>query len=465
VFRCTTAGTASTEPAWPTGNNATITTGGATFTNVTGQSTYFWTAAAGDHQTLNGTTGALRFAAGDRVFISSDHAETVTSGTCGPGSTITQGYGLLQFLSVNRAGSTPPVAADMTAGATITGNTGTMIIRARVNAWYNGIAFIQVSSGGSITFNDLATTIDKTAYYQNCSFYLNNTGGSNFAGNSQKIIFDNTTLRFGATTQAIQLSNAELIWLNTPSALAGAIFPTTLFSISGGNIQNTAMLRGVDLSAITGTLFSEGGNGGNRYLFDSCRIASAATRYALSGSNTTNVVEYVNCFDGTSIISESWQPAGAVTTERTITLSGGATDDVGTFSHKMVSGTNVDKYNNPLTSFWMDVELITTGAPRTATVELISSAALNNDEISLLLEYQGTAGSSLASMVNSLPNVLATAAAVTTSTATWNSLPATPVRQHIQMTFTPQVAGRVRGQLRLGKASTTVYYNPQIIIT
>jgi hypothetical protein len=39
------------------------------------------------------------------------------------------------------------------------------------------------------------------------------------------------------------------------------------------------------------------------------------------------------------------------------------------------------------------------------------------------------------------------------------------VRQHIQMTFTPQTAGRVRGQLRLGKASTTVYYNPQIIIT
>src|SRR4029077_6308490 len=74
TFRCTTAGTASTEPAWPTGNNATITTGGATFTNVTGQSTYGWGAAAGDLPTLQGA--AVRFGGGDRIFISSDHAET-----------------------------------------------------------------------------------------------------------------------------------------------------------------------------------------------------------------------------------------------------------------------------------------------------------------------------------------------------------------------------------------------------
>jgi hypothetical protein len=61
--------------------------------------------------------------------------------------------------------------------------------------------------------------------------------------------------------------------------------------------------------------------------------------------------------------------------------------------------------------------------------------------------------------------VLTTASAVTTSTATWNSSPATPVKQHLQVTFTPQVAGRVRGQVRLGKPSTTVYVDPVITIT
>jgi hypothetical protein len=154
-----------------------------------------------------------------------------------------------------------------------------------------------------------------------------------------------------------------------------------------------------------------------------------------------------------------------VTTERTITLSGGATDDVGVFSHKLVSGTNVDKMVNPLLGFWMDVENTAVGSSKTATVEIISSLTLNDDDISLLLEYQGTSGSSLASFANTLPaNVLTTNAAVTASTATWNSSPATPVAQKLQVTFTPQVAGRVRGLVRLGKASTTVYVNPVVTI-
>ena len=54
VFRCTTAGLSTTEPTWNTANNGTSTSGAATFTNVTGQSTFFWTAAAGDLTTLLG---------------------------------------------------------------------------------------------------------------------------------------------------------------------------------------------------------------------------------------------------------------------------------------------------------------------------------------------------------------------------------------------------------------------------
>jgi hypothetical protein len=255
------------------------------------------------------------------------------------------------------------------------------------------------------------------------------------------------------------------MWINTPSAVAGAIFPTSLFIPPGTNVQNAVTLRGVDLSAMTGTLIAPSvANAGNRYLFDSCRIASAVTRYA-GALNTTDIVEFVNCYDGTNIISESYQPAGAVTTERTITLAGGATDDVGIYSHKLVSGTNIDKYNNTLNGFWLDVEYQTTGSSKTATVEIISSASLNNDEISLLLEYQGTSGSSLASIATSLPATpLTTASAIATSTATWNSSPGTPVKQQLSVTFTPQLAGRVRGQVRLGKSSTTVYVNPVITI-
>jgi hypothetical protein len=154
-----------------------------------------------------------------------------------------------------------------------------------------------------------------------------------------------------------------------------------------------------------------------------------------------------------------------VTTEFTITLTLGATDNVGTFSHKLVSSSRSDKAVMTLEGFWMDVNNATIGIARTATVEIISSASLNTDDIQLLLEYEGTGGSSLASFVSSFPNVLATPAALSTSTATWNSSPATPVKQRIQVTFTPQVSGRVRGQVRLGKPSTTVYVDPRLVLT
>src|SRR4029077_807266 len=78
TLRCTTAGTtAASEPLWSANNNATTTSGTATFTNVTGQSAYGWAAAAGDNTiSICAGNGTNRFFAGDRIFVSSDHAES-----------------------------------------------------------------------------------------------------------------------------------------------------------------------------------------------------------------------------------------------------------------------------------------------------------------------------------------------------------------------------------------------------
>lgn len=461
AFRCTTAGTASTEPAWPSANNSTITTGGATFTNVTGQSTYFWGAAAGDLPSIT----AARLAANDRVFISSDHAETQTSATT-YSSASPAGFGVNQFLCVNRAGSTPPVAADLTTGATCTVSTGILTIDSLCETYHYGISYV-CSSGSNININSSGFL---TTYLNACQLYLNSaTGSARIINNSPAtLVLDNSTLRFGSTAQYVTNNSFyrhEVIWLNTASAIAGATIPVQLFQASGGGCL-LVTARGVDLSAITGTL-AKNAAGGSKYLFDSCKVASGVTRYDITGVTVpADELELVNCYNGSIFVNERYQPAGAVTTETTITLAGGAADNVGAFSHKMVSNTNLDKYAAPLTSFWMDVDYATTGSSKTATVEIISSASLNNDEISLLLEYQGTAGSSVATIVTTLPaTVLTTAAAVTTSTATWNSSPSTPQKQKLQVTFTPQTAGRVRGQVRLGKAGTTVYINPQVTIT
>jgi hypothetical protein len=471
VFRCTVAGTASTEPAWPTANNGTVVSGGATFANVTAQGTYGWSAAAGDLPTLLGAVGTFRFAGGDRMFVSSDHAESQTTTSIYGSGGGTAGYGVALVLSVNRAGSVPPVAGDLTPGASVTvgGAISTLNLDTTFPVYHYGMNYI--TTGAGVTQFIFQSTGSKASFFDACQLYLNTaTAGARLqAGSATNIILNNSTVRFGAVSQGFGGTNPlEILWLNTPAAIPGATIPAMLFGITlGSTISVTA--RGVDFSAVTGVLVGNSNPGSTKCLFDSCRIAAAATRYSWTGqaavTTTRDIVELINCYDGTSILNESYQPAGSVTTERSITLSGGATDDVGTYSHKLVSNTNVDKYVNPLTGFWLDVEQQAVGSSKTATVEIISSASLNSDEISLLLEYQGTAGSSVASFANTLPaTVLSAATAVTTSTATWNSSPATPVKQLLSVSFVPQLAGRVRGQVRLGKPSTTVYVNPVITI-
>ena len=469
-MRVTVAGTsAASEPTWPTSNNGTVVSGGVTFVNTTGQSAYGWSAAAGDIPTLLGAVGTNRFQGGDRMFVSSDHSETQTTSTTFGSGSGTSSYNVGQVLSVNRAGSVPPVAADLTPGATATCSNATMQLDVRFPVYHYGMIYVYTAtSSQGINFQGGGS---KHAVFDSCQLYLNTSNAAIFGTTSTiGVTLNNTTVRFGAVTQSIQGSSSftfDFIWMNTPSAIAGATLSTALFFPAASTGTMNATVRGVDLSALTTTLVHNNGGAGNKFLFDSCRIAAGVTRYnASSVNNTRDLVELINCYDGTNIINESYQPAGVLTTERTITLSGGATDDVGTFSHKLVSNVNVDKYVNPLAGFWMDIEHQAVGSSKTATVEIISSASLNNDEISLLLEYQGTASSPAASFGSSLPaTVLTTAGAVTTSTATWNSSPATPVKQKLEVTFTPQLAGRVRGQVRLGKASATVYVNPVITIT
>jgi hypothetical protein len=466
AFRCTTAGTSSTEPAWPTANNGTVATGGATFTNVTGQSTYGWGAAAGTLFALTYATAFVtRPVVGDRVFLSSDHSESVTGDRTYAFNTNTGAFGVIEFLSVNRAGSVPPVAADLTAGAAISITStasNSLTLDAYCSYYWQGVNFSVVgASAGAMQFNTSGTKVN---YLKNCAISFAN--GSMRSGNTAKVVFDNTTVQFGAAGNSIQTSTAtfDLVWLNTSSAVVGPTYPTNLFTLGSG--QFSIACRGVDLSAITGTLVAPGSGGGVKALFDSCKIASSVVRYpSSSGTLAVEEVELVNCWDGTNVLNERYTPAGGITTDHSTYLSGGAQDDVGNYSLKLVSNTRSDFCALPLDCFIFDVENTPTGSSKTATVEIISSGTLNNNDIRLLLEYMGASGNPVASFVDSLATVLTAASALSSSSSTWNSPPSTPQKQLLQATFTPQRAGRVRGLVRLGKVSSTVWINPQIAIT
>jgi hypothetical protein len=463
AYRCTTAGTsAATEPVWITSNNATTTTGTAVFTCVGGQSAYGWAAAAGNLWLLTQTASG-RISIGDRIYLSSDHAEASANSYTLAGA----GFGVVQVISVNRAGAVPPAAADALAGAALAYNgAGAWAFDGGTNSFLQGVTITLGGSGTSLTFNSGGA---KSFYFKNCAFVFStsSTAASITQNNPGKLTFDNTTVQFNNAGQRFASGGYgfDFAWINTPAAMLGTV-PTVLFNFAsfGGPV---VACRGVDLSAVTTTLCSDSAAAGfTKLLLDSCRVAPGVARLSTTSFNTAaDEVELVNCYDGTSFISERHTPAGDLTTELTITLSGGAQDNVGAFAHKMVSSTRSDKYVMTLDGFWMDANYSTTGSAKTATVEIISSGTLNADDISLTVEYLGTAGSTRASFASSLPLSLASTSALPTSTATWNSSPATPVKQKLQVTFTPQTAGRVRAQVRLGKPSSTVWVNPQVAIT
>jgi hypothetical protein len=432
-----------------------------TFENITGQSAYFWQAASGD--VLSVQTGQ-RVIAKDNIFVSSDHVEYQTSAFYNPS---------YRIICVNRAGSTPPKEADLATGAIFSGdNIG---LSNGGNTYFYGITFEVLTSDGISVGGGVN---GMTIYMENCVLWLNTTDAtaiiSQNLANTITLVLDNTSIKYGASNQGFGASFDscfELIWINTPNAFTG-VTPAHLFlsfqALTGlFPARFTGTCRGADLSALDGTFVFGGGGNGAKYLIESCKINPAVTRYDRTTSHsTTEMLELINCFDGTNYLNEFYSPAGDVTTEFTITLSGGAADDHGSFSHKMTTTTLIDKIVLPLNGFWMDIENLDVGVSKTATVEIISSQTLKNDEVALHLHYMDTEGSAVSTWRNTLFNAaINPPIALPTSTATWDSSPDTPVAQKLQIVFTPQKAGRVRGQVRLGIPSTTIYYNPQIILT
>lgn len=384
MYRCTTAGTSgASEPSWPTGNNSTVTNGTAVFTNISGQSAYGWSGAFGALFTLQGVN--TRTANGDRIFLSSDHAETFSSFTS---MTFGQsgGYGLVQLISVNRAGSVPPVDADVRSGASITNTNNTFTLDAFCELYYSGITF---NTGTAALRFCGASYAGKNIYFKNCKFV---TGGLAWLS-GMRVTLDNTPIQFtavGAVISGGSNERCDLTWINTPNAIQGSI-PTNLFTHSYSDTATFVTMRGVDLSALTTTLLRGSQNWVAKILLDSCRIAPGLTRYAGDTTYCFNgEVELVNCYDGTNVINERWNDVGNVSTDRATYMNSGAQDNIGNYSLKLAETLTVSDFLVSLVEcFTLDVESGAIGAPKTASVEIASASSLTNRDVQLLLEHMG----------------------------------------------------------------------------
>lgn len=466
-FRCTTAGTsAGSEPSWNLTKGSTTTSNTAVFTEVTGNSTYNWSAP---HARL---ASALTWAstAGDRVFVAHNSAETQSSAISMSQTSGVQNNPIFVYC-VNASGSVPPVSADLRTTATVT-TTGASQI-----AIYNGVAGAAYFYGIQFVSNSnfrvgVAGGNFTELVFDNCLFTF--TGGTFFIIGSSGAIptinrLINTPVVFSAVGQSLFVSG-EFVWRDTASAIGAGTVPTYLFDNGGTTIGAANMLLdGLDLSAVNTTLFASPSlqNGLLFATLNNVRLHASVTVTA-SLTLRGQEINLIGCGSaGNSARNEKYALDGTLTTETTIIRSSGASDGTTPVSWKAVTSANPNKqfqFELPPIAIWNS----TTGSSKTLTVEIVNDGTtLKNDEVWVEVEYLGSSSQPISSKITSrAADHLAAGSNLTTSSVTWTTTGlASPVKQLLSVSFTPQMAGLVRAVVCVAKQSQTLYVDPKATIS
>lgn len=467
VWRCTTAGTSGgSESAWTLTKGSTTNQGTAVFTEVTGNSTYGWSAAAARVDLF--TTWA---AAGDSIYTASNHAETRAAAMTAPAASITNP---MILISVNPAGSVPPVAADYSAGAsvTVTGS-NTLTFGGTSSIWY-GFNFTAGTStdNASITIGPTGNNQTVSHEFFDCSFTLGGNSvaaklnfGNNGNTSTARCRWVNCNAAFSSTSQGIFLRLGDFHW--DGGSVNGSTFPTNLFT-SQAMGQTMLFVEGVDFSSISGTVANQG-VGHSRWTFANCKVHASAT-LASAASVYGGECDFINCDSSTANYKQTRRGyTGILTQESTIVRSSGASDGTTPISHKIVTNTNVTNHKvQPFRGFQSVIWNTATGSSKTVTMEFVTdNVTLKDDELWIEVEYLGSSASPKASRVSSAPATYLTASSnLSTSSATWTTTGlTTPVKQKASVSFTPQMVGLVKVTPYFAKASLTVYYDPKVTIS
>ncbi len=295
VFRCTTAGTTGgTEPAWTLTNNATTADGTAVWTQVAGQTAYGWGAAAAR---ITSIVATLNPTYEDTIFVDNTHVETRATVT-----TFTlNGW---QAISVNAAGSVPPVKADYLRGAKVT---VTAAVDIQINGGnYAGFDFVAGAAGAtlsSITFggSDVYTRLD------DCLLHINNTSNNSAISITATLarsveLANNTKIKCGGgTNHNFSLGTGVLYWHDCDASDAvssNGAMPTTLFRGTGNSIPAMVHVKNVDLTGFTGTSLVDTPLG-HTFLFEDCLVTDAVqliggVEATIMGSVTPQIT-FINC--------------------------------------------------------------------------------------------------------------------------------------------------------------------------
>lgn len=403
-------------------------------------------------------------AAGDTIWVSQAHAESVVSSSCPWAGTAASPTRIL----AGDDGAEPPTALSTAPTLTVTGTTfswsGSM--------YAYGLNW-RFSSGStmSLAFNPGANGVQT---FENCSFYITGSGanaliifGAASAGSYTEL--RGCSFRFANSGQRFNV--ARDVRIRGGSWAAGGTSPTGIFVLAYSNRGTKLLVEGFDFSALAAAtnLVQAVNDGGLLAIFRNCKLPASwsGALVASSAMKPGSRVEMHNC-DSSNTNYRMWVEdyAGTILSTTAFYRDSGATDGTTNICWWMSSGANVGYPASTLDSIeiakWND----TVDSSITATVEIATSgSALKDSECWLEVQYPGDSNYPLSSIVDDRPaDVLTAAADQTTSTATWSGMSA-DIFQKLSVSFTPRKKGYLLCKVKLAKASTTVYVDPMVTLS
>jgi hypothetical protein len=232
-------------------------------------------------------------------------------------------------------------------------------------------------------------------------------------------------------------------------------------------------VQGVDLSALGSgkSLVLISTNVNKTYRFIDCKLGASVSLTSGSHSGRFGVqVDMINCDSAdTNYRYQRTRYQATEVQETTIVKSGGASDGTTTFSRKITTTANaktISPYESAPVEFWNE----TIGSAITLTIPVVTDGVtLTDAEAWIEVEYLGTSGFPLGNFANDRITDLmfgTPANQTTDSGSTWTTTGlASPVKQSLSVSVTPQEKGIVRVTVCLAKASTVMYYDPLVVVT
>jgi len=418
----------------------------------------------------------LATTSGDVILWHKDSAETVAADTTLAASAN------ISIISVNKDASDAPTPG-ATIGAQAT-NYSMNFFTGAFKIYVYGVTFKTGTNTSSTKGMNINHSDGQNLELESCEIqlYAASTGWMTFGGttaaNNTYTKLNNCSLRFSNTAQGIQVQAAIVDIIGTTVASDGQQ-PAATFKAAANANNFRVMATGCDFSHGGGTsvIAASTGNGLGQFQFSNCKIGTGtifAPDTSVAGKGTTSAL-LLNCSTGDTHYDFYHHDAfGSTIASATIYANDGAKYDGTNGVAWNVTTTANCSFYTPYVSPWIDKYHSGTSAITPSLeglwINATGGAVIENDEVWGEFSFQGTSGSTKATINGTSRMALLGSPADQTSAKAFGDWTASPATDSGDTTFklapaaavTPAEIGHLRARVVVGQPEITVYVDPTI---